>query len=296
MIELLRALAYLSEPPTPAHAKPANALGLGPLPDAAEYTDCFLLQFHPYASIYLGPEGMMGGVARDRIAGFWRALSLDPPTEPDHLTIMLALYASLVEQETSSAEPATRQAWRNARKAYLWEHLLTWLPPYLFRMQEIGPEFYRRWAALTREVLLAEGETVGTPERQSLHFREAPALPSVEALDLDDIVSWVLAPIHSGMILLRSDLLAGGYSLGLGLRNGERRFVLKELLKDNAVGVLGWLAATAQAWSTRHCQSSAPLIGDWWANRAQATAVALHTLQQLAEKHHHAAAAVSFIS
>jgi hypothetical protein len=239
---------------------------------------------------------MMGGVARDRVAGFWRALSLDTPTEPDHLTVMLALYASLVERETAAGDLVSRRAWRNARKAYLWEHLLTWLPPYLFRMQEIGPEFYRRWAALTREVLFAEAETVGAPERQSLHFREAPSLPSVEALALDDIVSWALTPIRGGMIVLRHDLLAAGCRLGLGVRNGERRFVLRELLKENAVEVFGWLTTTAKEWSTRHRQYSLPLISDWWADRAQATVTALHTLQRLAEKHHHAAAAISLIS
>lgn len=296
MIELLRALAFLSEPPTPAHAKVADALGLGPLPHQTEYTDCFLLQFYPYASIYLGPEGMMGGVARDRIAGFWRALSLDPPTEPDHLTVMLALYASLVERETTAGDPAAQQAWRNARKAYLWEHLLTWLLPYLLRMQEIGPEFYRRWATLMREVLRSEGETVGILERQPLHFREASPPPPLEALDLNSLVSWVLTPIHSGMLLLRSDLLAAGCQLGLGVRNGERRFVLQELLKENAVEVLGWLAGIAQEWETRHRQASVPAIGDWWANRAYATTAALHTLQQLAEKHRYAAAAVPLIS
>jgi len=296
MIELLRALACLSEPPLPAHTKIAHILGLGPPPDAATYTDCFLLQFHPYASIYLGPEGMMGGVARDRIAGFWRALSLDPPTEPDHLTVMLALYASLVERETVARDRTSRQVWRNARKAYLWEHLLPWLLPYLCRMQELGPEFYRHWAALTREVLLTEAETVGVPERQSLHFREAPSLPSGEAFDLDGLVAWVLTPIHSGMILLRRDLLAAGCQLGLGVRNGERRFVLKELLKENTVEVFGWLTTSAKEWSARHRQYSTPLISEWWADRAQATATVFHTLQQLAEKHHHAAAAVSLIS
>ena len=51
---------------------------------------------------------MLGGEARDRIAGFWRALGLVPPPEPDHLAVMLGLYAG---------QPGAR-AWRR----YISEH------------------------------------------------------------------------------------------------------------------------------------------------------------------------------
>ena len=40
----------------------------------------------------------MGGLARERIAGFWNAVGLTPPPEPDHLAALLGLYASLTER------------------------------------------------------------------------------------------------------------------------------------------------------------------------------------------------------
>src|SRR3982750_3893746 len=98
-MELFRALAVIAEPPTTATEQVAAALGLGPPADASAYTELFLLQLYPYASVYLGAEGMLGGEARDRVAGFWRALGETPPVEPDHLAVMLALYARLVEME-----------------------------------------------------------------------------------------------------------------------------------------------------------------------------------------------------
>ena len=56
-----------------------------------------MLNCPPYASVYLGPDGALGGEGADRAAGFWRASGLTPPAEPDHLTALLALYASLGE-------------------------------------------------------------------------------------------------------------------------------------------------------------------------------------------------------
>ena len=111
----------------------------GPLPGGPQLSELFLFQLYPYASVYLGAEGMMGGEARDRIAGFWRALGLDPPTEPDHLAVMLALYARLAELEDETEDARNREAWRQSRGAFLWEHLLSWLPPYLSKLTEIGP-------------------------------------------------------------------------------------------------------------------------------------------------------------
>src|SRR6266496_675887 len=93
--EIFRALGALCEPPEPAHARLAAALGLPPPPDAAAFTEVFVFQLVPYAAPYLSPDGMLGGEAGDRVAGFWRALQLRPPAEPDHLAALLGLYAPL---------------------------------------------------------------------------------------------------------------------------------------------------------------------------------------------------------
>ncbi len=126
--EIFRALGALCEPPEPAHARLAAALGLPPPPDAAAFTEVFVFQLVPYAAPYLSPDGMLGGEAGDRVAGFWRALQLRPPAEPDHLAALLGLYAALGERENTQPGPAG--PWRQARRALLWEHLLTWVPIY----------------------------------------------------------------------------------------------------------------------------------------------------------------------
>ena len=80
--ELLRSLARLAEPPGSDCKRLAEILELGASPKASEHTELFVHQLYPYASIYLGTEGQLGGEARDRIAGLWRILGQSSPTEP----------------------------------------------------------------------------------------------------------------------------------------------------------------------------------------------------------------------
>ncbi len=86
----------------------SELLGLPAAPAAADWTELFVFELAPYASIYVGAEGMIGGDARDHVAGFWRALGLVPPTEPDHLSALLAFYASLSEFGDRRSETARR--------------------------------------------------------------------------------------------------------------------------------------------------------------------------------------------
>src|SRR5260370_11337543 len=81
---------------------------------------------------------MMGGEAADRIAGFWRALGQTPPAESDHVAVMLGLHARLGELEEQAADPPARERWRHARAAFLWEHLLCWLPIFLMKLGDLG--------------------------------------------------------------------------------------------------------------------------------------------------------------
>ena len=75
--ELLRALGAV--PDSPAAARSVGpALGLDAVSDAG-HTDAFVLNCPPYAAIYLGPTGAIGGEGADRVAGFWRASGITPP-------------------------------------------------------------------------------------------------------------------------------------------------------------------------------------------------------------------------
>lgn len=281
MIELFRALAVLVEPPRAETARVAEALGLGPPPTAGEHTELFAFQLHPYASVYLGAEGMLGGEARDRVSGFLAAIGLKTTTpEPDHLSTLLALYARLAELEEASSDDARRESWRGARKAFLWEHVLSWLPCFLLKLRAVAPPFYRAWGELLFEALAAEAETLGPLERLPLHLREAASPVDPRADGADAFLGSLVAPVRSGFILTRSDLSRAARALNLGTRAGERKFMLRALFEQDAGGIVAWLAREAEAWCGL-CSESRASFGDvaaWWEERSRSTAALLAEL------------------
>src|SRR5215210_9265975 len=203
-MELFRALAVLVEPPDrPGAARVAEALGLGGVPEASAYTDLFVFQLYPYASVYAGAEGMLGGEARDRVAGFLAAVGQDVPAEPDHLALLLGAYAGLCEAERTEEEGRRRERVRGARRALLWEHLLSWLPVYLDKVERVAPRFYRRWAETLKAALDAEAKELGIQAELPLHLREAPALADPRETTPEEFLKALLAPARSGLILVR---------------------------------------------------------------------------------------------
>ena len=61
--EVFRALGVLCEPPDPAHRTVAASLDLAGWPAPDEETGLFTVLLLPYAALYVGPEGMLGGEA-----------------------------------------------------------------------------------------------------------------------------------------------------------------------------------------------------------------------------------------
>ncbi len=232
-----------------------------------------MLQLWPYASIYVGADGKLGGEAGDRVAGFWRALRLTPPVEPDHLAALLGLYAALTESEESEQDPARRRLRRRSRQALLWEHLLSWLPAYLAKLEEVASPFYCAWGELLREALIAEAWLLGPADQLALHLREAPALPDPQADGADPFLDGLLAPVRTGMVLVRDDLRRAARELGLGLRQGERTYVLKALLGQEPTAILKWLAGEAERWAHMHDSMPGELepVRSFWSRRAQAS-------------------------
>jgi len=273
--ELFRALGAVAGDPADARTACA-ALGL-PEPDRAEHTAVFVLNCPPYAAVYLGAEGGLGGEAADRVAGFWRAIGVPSPAEPDHLTSLLSLYASLGEAAGQTRVPATADALTRTRHALFWEHLWPWLPGYLTTVTTLPTTALGAWAALTQRAVLAErGAHPGA--WLPLALRAAPGPVSVDD-GLDKMLSTLIAPIRSGFVLTRRSLTAGAEAAGAGHRIGERRFTLRALFEQAPAETLTWLAAEAARWSRRHAALAAPgndgrddPVQQWWAARAGQTA------------------------
>ena len=273
-MELFRALGSLLEPPSAESRLIARVLDLGTPPNETVHSDLFLFQLYPYASVFLGDRAGIGGEARDRVAGFWRALGQEPPAEPDHLATLLAAYARLVEAEEGAEEDEDATSWRRTRHALLWEHILSWTLPFLTKLREIAPPFYQAWVDMLEAALAQESAALGAPSRTPLALREAASLADPRETGGADFVGALLSPARSGIVLTRADLARAGRDLGLGLRIGERAYILKAMLAQGAPDTLWWLSEEARTWEMRHDRSGtiAPEVADVWERRARSTA------------------------
>jgi len=269
--ELLRALGAVADSPAAARAV-AGPLGLAPVSDA-EHTEAFVLNCPPYAAVYLGPDGALGGEGADRAAGFWRALGLTPPAEPDHLTALLALYAHLGEAAADTGRTATAQALTRARLSLFREHLWPWLPAYLDAVADLGLPVLAAWAGLTRPAVAAESAGQPAWPALPLALRAAPAeTGSRPGTGLRGLVDLLTTPVRSGVILTRRRLAAGAGEAGLGHRIGERRYALRAMFSQDPHATLAWAAAEAARWQARHRRRAAgDEVAGWWADRAART-------------------------
>lgn len=284
-MELLRALAAVAERPGPEHARLAGLLDLAVVPDEATWTQVFVFNLYPYASVHVGAEGKLGGEARDRVAGFFRALGAVPPQEPDHLPVLLVAHAELVERADTGDQRAA-----HAATSLLHEHLLSWLPLYLGRMQALAPAPYSRWAELLADVLRDQAGCRPAPSLDGAtplptHLRDAPPLADPrDGADLP-LADQLLVPARTGMVLTGADLRRAARETTLGLRIGERRYVLEQLLGQDVPTTLRWLADHA---STTHraltpWRDAIPGIASWWTNRVDTTAALLLDLADEAD-------------
>ena len=274
--ELFRALGAVAGHPADARAA-CGALGL-PAPGTAEHTEAFVLNCPPYAAVYLGAEGGLGGDATDRVAGFWRAIGVPPPAEPDHLTALLSLYASLGEAAAETRTEATGGALTRARHALFWEHLWPWLPAYLEAVTSLRVPSLAAWAGLARQAVLAE-RAAHPGGWFPLALRAAPP-PLSSGCPPGDLPGGLTTPVRSGLILTRRCLAAGAEAARAGHRIGERRFTLRAMLEQEPGGTLRWLDGEAGHWASRHAASAREgaagqavpdAVQDWWARRARRT-------------------------
>lgn len=244
----------------------------------------FVLDLPPHSSLYLGPEGGLGGIAGEAVAGMWRTLGLSPPSEADHIGALLSLYAHLGESEDTCRTDAAGRRLEHARRVLLWEHICSWAPAYLAAVAD-QPQNHpaaRQWAMVLSAALDREAASSGPPEVLPAALLDAP--PALgDNPSLDALVGSLTTPASCGFILTFSDLARCAGTIGVGLRRGERRFALRAMLEQDPNSTLSWLAGHARSWEnfyTNNPASDRPgrLISDWWALRAAHSAALFDSL------------------
>lgn len=279
-VDVLRLLAAISRAPTEQHTHFATALGLPSPSDLQQWriahTATFVQQCPPHASFIVGNDGNIGGEAADRVADFRHMLGASiVPGQVDGLPDLLADYADLVAQATDDARA------QHARATLLWEHLLSWITPYLDSVARSAPSPYDRWALLTRDVLYLEVDAVPAPQRLPLHLRAAPmAADLLSAETAEQAVRMMLTPIASGVVFTRADLARVPMQEQFGAVHYSRIVVIKYLLERAGPETLAWLAQETRIQAQARAAERPRLgcIATFWSGRAVASAEALSTM------------------
>jgi TorA maturation chaperone TorD len=267
-MHLFQSLGELIEAPGAEQARIARMLGLPGEPDRHDFTNLFVVQLFPYASIYLSQQGYAGGAVRDRMGEFWRILGRSAPPEPDHATSLMKCYGSLLpgkHDEYLSSDLA-----QAIRPAVFWEGIACWLPIYLLRARELASTLYRAWSDVAFDVVEAEAAQLGPPATLPVHLASAPMPPSISSPSA--FVDALFAPVVSGVIICRADLARCAIANRLNLRMADRRHTLKLMLSENTTGVSSWLhdEIGRQAENLQRLPDALAPIREHWLQRALA--------------------------
>ena len=236
-MHLFPLLGDMIEAPGAEQARVARMLGLPGEVNRRDYTNLFVIQLFPFASIYLSPSGLAGGAVRDRIAEYWNILGWPAPNEPDHAASLLKSYGAL--HPGYRGEYISTSVSQQCRPVFFWDAIASWMPLYLLRTRELSSAVYKTWSDVTADVIEAEAALLGPPEVLPLYLRSAPLPPSITRPT--EFIDALFAPVVSGVILARADLGRCAVANNLPLRLADRRYTLKLLLTENTAGVCAWL-------------------------------------------------------
>ncbi len=249
---------------------------------ASDLYQLFVNELPPFASIYLSSDGNIGGNSRSVIAGFYSALGIPTPSDPDHLASLLRLLSGILNKEAelagagSNPEDESRLASvSRARSVLVNDHLAPWLPAYLLRAEEVAPRPLLGWVSCALDLL-----SVMVGERQYVvpgprAYDEKLAEPGSSS----ELISWITTPGRSGIIVTHWDISNLAELLGMALRVGRKRFVLEELWAQGGTQVAGCIEAMA----VRQMKLFDENIGDFpslqaWSDKAAGTQQLLATL------------------
>jgi putative dimethyl sulfoxide reductase chaperone len=297
-------LAYLQTIPDIAAVLPAD---FDQDEAAADHYQLFGFNVFPYESIFLDPAGLLGGSITDEVVGSYSqaGFAIGPAgnqaagESPDHLGHELRLMAFLGAAEADAWDdglPAEAARMAGQQRAFLDQHLLQWLPPFVLAVEQQDQPLYGRLARLALDLASAHRQELGGRAGAAAARPPAPDLLADEKTGLREIAAYLLTPPYSGLYLSREDIgrLARAHHLPRGF--GDRSQILLNLLRaaadyDRVGEVLADLAGLAQGWAAGYGQmaespevpeSTLHLVARDWQATAAGTASLLEEMARVA--------------
>lgn len=284
-----------------AEAVPELAAVLSPpfQPDAAaaDHQHLFGFNVFPYESIFLDPQGLLGGIVTDALIRYYQEVGfqIDASTSsPDHIGYELGLLAFLCGAEADAWEndlPAVAENRRRQQQRFLQTHLLRWLLPLVIGVRQQSSPFYRAVADLTLDLAHSHTADLGQSPAETAPPFALPAPPPLledRYTGLSQIARYLTTPPYSGVFLSRDDVadLARRQQLPRGF--GSRHQMLTNLMRsavqyDAFPNLLQLLHERVAGWESEYTSyagdlpQAAPFAEPW----QERTAVTTHLLAQI---------------
>lgn len=269
---------------------------------AADHHRLFRLNLFPYQSIFLDPSGLLGGAESDRVRRSYRqnGYAVDEDAGPDHVGHQLDLLAFLcgAEREALGAgEGATVRRLRRQQRAFLEEHLLTWLFPFTVGLQRQEQSLYGALAELTLALVYDHALALGEdgagpgqlPGQPPKRLPDPPPLLEVQGTGLKEIASYLTTPPYAGLFLTRDAIGRLGQALEIPRGFGDRQQTLVNLMRSAAQydafpALIEALQEVAGAWAAAYerRQEQMPELASFcwpWQARVEETARLLAQMQ-----------------
>lgn len=244
-------------------------------------------ELHPYASVFLGAEGLLGGEAATEARERRRRAGLADPVEhePDHLAEELRVLAWLAGAEADARRDGVDPARLLPLQREGLDALLRWLPPLVAGVEGLGlggaDALYATSAGLALDLVVAWRASLGNFTPWAL-----PAAPDPwtdPETGLAALSRFLTVPAWSGGWWSGGALHRIGRTLDLPAGFGRRAEVLEGLLRSAAhYGEVPALTTALQAEVDRWVARYAPLpdaVGGPWRERATRTRAALDRLR-----------------
>lgn len=182
---------------------------------AVDHQTLFGFEIFPYESLFLQPDGLLGGEIAGELHRLYGSISDEFwQGEADHLgneLIYLAILCRHENQARRTEQPHLVHLFRHHQLSFLQQHLLQWLPAVAAAIHQIALPLYRQLINLVIELVgdhLADLQNsqlpLATNPSSVLPPQPPPLLPTQTSLK--QIANYLCQPSYSGFFLSKTEI------------------------------------------------------------------------------------------
>ncbi len=203
---------------------------------AAAYQTTFGLNVLPFASVFLEPDGQLGGWVSNQVIHAYRTNGFDGvQSEPDHIGLELSFLAHLTMKETLALEMGHKDAAahiHHEQRHFLDGHLLGWLPALVNSIRQENIDFFATVADVALDLVVDHRTDLGP----SKGITFTPPLLSQDLLanpktGLREVAHYLAHHARSGVYLSRQTIQQLGRVHRLPGGFGNRALMLTNVLR-----------------------------------------------------------------